>query len=143
MKRIKAVYEKISEPAGQYRAVSDAKTVFEMFQHLRQETKEHFVSIHLDIKSRVICLDEVAVGTLTNAVIHPREVYKTALLSSAASIIVVHNHPSGDPAPSQNDILITQQLEEAGELIGIKLLDHVIIGDTYLSMLGKGYLKGA
>jgi DNA repair protein RadC len=142
MRRIKAVYEKVGEPAAQYRTVSDAKTVFEMFQHLRQETKEHFVSIHLDVRNRVICVDEVSIGTLTNAVIHQREVYKTALLSSAASIILAHNHPSGDPTPSRDDIVVTEKLEQAGQLIGIKLLDHVIIGDTYFSMLDKGYLKG-
>ena len=83
----------------------------------------------------------VSVGTLNKAIVHPREVFKTAILSNAASIMAFHNHPSGETTPSQQDIQLTNRLYEAGELLGIKLLDHLIIGDgTFTSLKEKGYL---
>ena len=83
----------------------------------------------------------VSVGTLNKASVHPREVFKTAILSNAASIMAFHNHPSGETTPSQQDIQLTNRLYEAGELLGIKLLDHLIIGDgTFTSLKEKGYL---
>lgn len=103
--------------------------VFEMFRDLVLETKEHFLCLHLDGKNRIICLDRVAVGSLSQCIVHIREVMKSALLSSAAAILLVHNHPTGDPSPSSEDLAITRRLKEAGELIGIPVLDHIIIGD--------------
>ncbi len=85
-------------------------------------------------------MDRVSTGTMTSSIIHPREVFKTALLSSATSLLLLHNHPSGDPTPSCEDILITEKLKGAGEIMGIALLDHVIIGDGYVSLKEKGYL---
>lgn len=115
--------------------------VFEMFHDLIHETKEHFLTLHLDGKNRIICLDRVAVGSLNQCVVHAREVFKSALLSSASALILAHNHPSGDPGPSSEDISITRRLKEAGELIGIKVLDHIIIGDgQYVSFVEKGLL---
>ena len=105
-----------------------------------QETKEHFLCVHLDGKNRLSCVDRVAVGSLNSAIVHPREVFKTALLSSAAALILIHNHPSGDPTPSREDLELTGRLKEAGELLGIKVLDHVIIGDTYVSLCERGLL---
>lgn len=113
--------------------------VFEMFRDLILETKEHFLCLHLDGKNRIICLDRVAVGSLNQCVVHVREVMKSALLSSAAAIILVHNHPSGDPAPSGEDLAITKRLKETGDLIGIPVLDHIIIGrGQYLSFAEQG-----
>jgi DNA repair protein RadC len=84
---------------------------------------------HLDGKNRIIAMDIVSIGSLNQSIVHPREVFKTALLSSAAAIIMVHQHPTGDPSPSSEDIAITRRLKEAGEIIGVKVLDHIIVGD--------------
>lgn len=134
LKVIKPVYEsiKISEAAALYlektTPLSSSITVADMFGFLRHETKEHFIALHLDSKNRLLCLEIVSVGSLNASIVHPREVYKSALLSSAAAIVFVHNHPSGDPTPSREDIELTSRLKEAGELLGIRLLDHVVIG---------------
>ena len=114
--------------------------VFNTFSFLRHETKEYFFSIHLDGKNRICCVDEVSVGSLNQSLVVARELYKTALLSSAAAIIVLHNHPTGDPTPSREDIEITRRLKEAGDIIGVKLLDHIIIGDSFVSFVGNGLL---
>lgn len=120
-----------SEP----RTIRSASDVFDFFSPLAEFDREHFYTVHLDAKSRVIGCDEVSRGTLDSAPVHPREVYKAAILGSAASIIAVHNHPSGDPRPSREDRSITDRLARAGTLLGIPLLDHVIIGDgRYYSM---------
>ncbi len=96
----------------------------------------------LDAKNRIFKDYRVSEGTLTQSLIHPREAFRNAIKESAASVIFVHNHPSGDPTPSREDIMITERLVKAGELIGIKVLDHVIIGDNkFISMMEKGYVK--
>jgi DNA repair protein RadC len=77
---------------------------------------------------------------LNQSIVHPRELFKTALLSSAAAIILVHNHPTGDPTPSREDIEITRRLKEAGEILGVKLLDHIVIGSSYISFVERGLL---
>lgn len=146
LKQIRAVYETltIKEEVNSYlqpfTRYTSPEQVFDTFSFLRHETKEYFFAIHLDGKNRICCVDEVSVGSLNQSVVHPREVYKTALLSSAAAIILVHNHPTGDPAPSREDIEITRRLREAGEILGVKLLDHIIIGDSFLSFVGQGLL---
>lgn len=115
--------------------------VYELFCDLIHETKEHFLSLHLDGKNRIVCFDRVSVGSLNQSIVHPREVFKGAILSSAAALILVHNHPTGDPAPSAEDIAITKRLSEVGELIGIRILDHVIVGDgQYVSFVERGLL---
>ena len=115
--------------------------VFEMFRGLYDETKEHFVTLHLDGKNRVLCKETVSIGSLNQSVVHPREVFKTALLSNAASILLIHNHPTGDPEPSNEDRAITRRLVEAGVLLGIHVLDHIIIGDgTYRSFVEAGLM---
>lgn len=94
--------------------------------------REHFLSLLLDQKHAVLGIDEVSVGTLSASLVHPREVFKSAILANAAAIIVTHNHPSGDPTPSGEDMRITQKLVEAGETLGIPCIDHVILGrDVY------------
>ena len=100
-----------------------------------------FITLHLDGKNRIICMDLVSIGSLNQSIVHPREVFKTALLSNAAAIILVHQHPTGDPGPSSEDLAITRRLKEAGEIMGIKVLDHIIVGDgEYLSFVERGLL---
>ncbi len=104
--------------------------------------KEVFFCAMLDAKNRLIRDVKVSEGSLTASVVHPREAFKEAIKESAAAVIFVHNHPSGDTSPSREDISITEKLAVAGEAVGIRVLDHVIIGDgSYTSMLEKGYLK--
>jgi DNA repair protein RadC len=104
--------------------------------------KEVFHCAMLDVKNRLIKDTRISEGTLTASIVHPREAFRDAIKESAASVIFIHNHPSGDPAPSREDILITEKLESAGETVGIRMLDHIIIGDgSFISMLEKGYLQ--
>jgi DNA repair protein RadC len=146
-KQIKAVYETlhVSESASSYFSLGTRYTapqqVFETFKFLMLETKEMFLTLHLDGKNRVVCVDLVSVGSLNQSIVHPREVFKTALLSNAAAVLLIHQHPTGDPSPSAEDIAITRRLKEAGDICGIKVLDHIIIGeDQYLSFVERGLL---
>jgi DNA repair protein RadC len=92
--------------------------------------REHFVACGLDAKHRIIGVNLVAVGSLSLAIVHPREVFKPAVLMSAAALLVAHNHPSGDSSPSLEDRALTARLRQAGEVLGITLLDHVILGES-------------
>jgi DNA repair protein RadC len=103
--------------------------------------REQFVALHLDIKNRLISREIVSIGHLTAALVHPREVFKAAILANAAGIAFVHNHPSGDPEPSREDIDLTRRLVRAGELLGIPVLDHVVVatrGRVSLAERGMG-----
>lgn len=114
-----------------------ANYVMEEMRFLRQE---HFVCLYLNTKNQVIHKQTVFIGSLNSSIVHPREVFREALRRSAASIICLHNHPSGDPTPSREDIEVTKRLSECGKLIGIEVLDHIIIGDKrYVSLKEKGY----
>lgn len=102
---------------------------------LRFEQKEHFLAMFLDIRNRILALSTISVGSLTASIAHPREVFREAIRYSAAGVILVHNHPSGDPAPSREDIQLTKQMMKAGEILGIPVLDHVVVaGDNFLSL---------
>ncbi len=106
---------------------------------LRGKKKEHFLVLLLDTRGQLIKTSEVSVGSLDSSIVHPREVFKEAMSASAASVIFVHNHPSGDPEPSEDDVKLTKRLVEAGEIMGIDVLDHIIICDrNYLSLKSKG-----
>jgi DNA repair protein RadC len=96
---------------------------------LRGMDREHFWALALNTKNQLIRMAEVSVGSLNASIVHPRELYKDAVRVSAAALVVVHNHPSGDPTPSGADIQLTRRLVKAGDVLGIELLDHVIIGD--------------
>ena len=113
--------------------------VADMFMsELRYLKKEIFKGVYLDTKNRVIADETVSMGSLNTNIVHPREVFKKAIEESAASIILVHNHPSGDPTPSSEDIELTKRMLEAGNLLGIEVFDHVIIGDgKYISLKEK------
>ncbi len=100
--------------------------------------KEHFKIVMLDTKNQIIGIEDISIGSLNSSIVHPREVYKEAIARSSASIILVHNHPSGDPTPSKEDIAITRRLAEGGDILGIKVLDHIIVGSNkYLSLKEK------
>lgn len=96
---------------------------------LKGKKKEYFLALLLDTRNQLIRVAEISVGSLDSSIVHPREVFKEAVSSSAASVIFAHNHPSGDPEASEDDIKLTKRLAEAGEIMGIDILDHIIIGD--------------
>jgi DNA repair protein RadC len=103
--------------------------------------REHFRVINLSTKNAILSVDTVSIGGLSTTVVHPRETYKGAVRRSSAAILAVHNHPSGDPTPSKEDIEVTKRLAEAGKLLSIELFDHVIIGHgKYVSLKEKGIL---
>jgi len=109
-----------------------------------EQEKEHFWCIGLDVKNRIKYIDLVSLGTLTSSLIHPRETFRMAIMQGCASIVVAHNHPSGDTTPSRDDIAVTDRLCSAGEILGVKMLDHIIIGNEggYYSMLEHGHITG-
>jgi DNA repair protein RadC len=109
---------------------------------LRGLDREHFWALALSTKNRLLRMVEVSVGSLNASIVHPRELFKEAVRVSAASIVVVHNHPSGDPTPSGADLQLTRRLAKAGEVLGIELLDHVVIGDggAHASLRDMGVL---
>ncbi|OGG59925.1 hypothetical protein A3C89_03215 [Candidatus Kaiserbacteria bacterium RIFCSPHIGHO2_02_FULL_50_50] len=110
--------------------VLSAKDVWSLCHDIRSSKKEHFVALYLDTQNRVIERIIVSIGTLNSSLVHPREVFEPALKLSAAHLLVAHNHPSGSLEPSPEDIDVTIRLKNAGELLGINLLDHVILTDT-------------
>lgn len=117
----------------------DAATLVRQF--LADSDRENFIVICLNTKNEPNAIHTVGVGTLNSSQIHPRELFKISILANSASVIISHNHPSGDPTPSADDIEITKRLTEAGKILGIEILDHIIIGnDTFVSFKQKGLL---
>ncbi|KOO52321.1 DNA repair protein RadC [Viridibacillus sp. FSL E2-0187] len=103
--------------------------------------QEHFVVLFLNVKNQIIHKQTIFIGSLNASIVHPREIFREAVKRSAASLVCAHNHPSGNPAPSPEDIEVTKRIQEAGYIIGIELLDHVIIGDhQFISLKEKGYM---
>lgn len=104
------------------------------------DKREHFAALLLDNSSRLIKLEEISVGSLSESIVRPREAFKKAVIASAASIIFVHNHPSGDSSPSDEDLEITERLEEAGGIMGINVLDHIILaGNSFTNIKRQGH----
>jgi len=97
--------------------------------YLNGVDREHFVIVLLNRKNGIIGINTVSVGDLSSSIVHPREVFKPAIVAGAASIILAHNHPSGDPTPSSQDLLVTKRIKASGDILGIEVLDHIIIGD--------------
>lgn len=120
--------------------IVDSTSVFEYYKNVLMDIKqEHFYCVYLNTKNEIIKDKLLFVGTINESLVHPREIFKEAYLLSASSIICIHNHPTGNTSPSKNDILITEQLKEVGLILGIKLLDHIIIGkDGYYSFMDSG-----
>lgn len=136
----KRVYRKHSEGKYVIRSPEDAAAY--LMTDMTSLLQEHFVVMFLNVKNEVLHKHTVFIGSLNSSIVHPREIYREAVKRSAASIIVAHNHPSGNPAPSPEDIEVTKRLVEAGSIIGIDLLDHIIIGDhKFISLKEKGYMN--
>jgi len=117
----------------------------QIFNHFhfrfRDRRREYFLTLLLDGKNRIIREEQISEGSLNQSIVHPREVFSPAVKESAAAVILIHNHPSGDPAPSREDREITRRLKEAGDIMGIRVLDHIIIGDgAYCSFVEMGLM---
>ncbi|OGO76656.1 MAG: hypothetical protein A2Y23_06540 [Clostridiales bacterium GWB2_37_7] len=113
-----------------------ANAVMEDMRYLK---KEHMKAILLNIKCGLVSIEEISIGSINSSIVHPREVFVSAIKKSCASLILIHNHPSGDPTPSQEDINITRRLVEGGKILGIEVVDHIIIGDgKYVSLKDRG-----
>jgi len=139
--QIKAAFELASRVDGYPEAedkpvVKTPEDVVNLIRsRLKGKKKEYFLAILLDTRSQLIKVAEISIGSLDSSIVHPREVFKEAISASAASVIFAHNHPSGDPEASEDDINLTKRLAKAGEIVGIDVLDHIIIGDKkYLSL---------
>ena len=145
--QIKAAFElsrRLEGPPQSERKIA-IKTPEDVLSQIRSQlkgkTKEHFLALLLNTRNQLIRVAPISIGSLDTSIAHPREAFKEAIAASAASIIFAHNHPSGDPQPSEEDIKLTKRLVEAGEIIGIEVLDHIIVCDKeYLSLKAKGLL---
>ena len=142
--QIKAAFELANRleghPAGKKSLVKTPEDIVALIKgKLKGKKKEHFLALLLDTRNQLIKVAEISVGSLDTSIVHPREVFREAISASAASVIFVHNHPSGDPEASEDDIKLTKRLAEAGEIMGIDVLDHITIGDkNYLSLKREG-----
>lgn len=126
---------------GEVVRIDSAKDVAAHFRHLRDAVQEHFCALFLDAKNGVIATRTVHIGTINASLVGPREVFREAIREGASSLIVVHNHPSGDPTPSPEDVQVTERLAEVGRLLDLPLLDHVIVGHhRYVSLANLGVI---
>lgn len=113
-----------------------------LMEEMRYYRKEYFKIILLNTKNHIISVEDISIGSLNSSIVHPREIFNLPVKKSAASIILVHNHPSGDPSPSREDLEVTRRLVEAGNLLGINVLDHIIVGEgKFLSFKEKGLIS--
>lgn len=150
MSRIQVSFERVvlvKEKVGRYdlpretTSPEKAYNAITAITNVQEEAQEVFGILILNTKSKIVAVHEVSRGTLSSSMVHPREVFKPAVLHNAAAIICFHNHPSGDPEPSEDDIGITKRLIEAGEIMGIEILDHIIVGDDrYVSLKERGVM---
>ena len=141
MYELKIIREK-REGYGARKQFRSSQDIYDTFrEHFERSDREAFLVVLLDAKNKLLGFHVVSVGSLTSSLIHPREVFKIAILSNAAAVILVHNHPSGDPQPSAEELSITTRLCQTGEVIGIKVLDHVIMGEgRYVSFVDDGFM---
>lgn len=130
-------------PLYSNRALQTAQDVLDTVgEEIRKYDRELFCILNLRSKNQVINMNIVSMGTLNITLVHPREVFKSAILSNAAGIMLIHNHPSGECSPSKEDIEVTKRMAEAGDLMGITVLDHIILGEQeYYSFRETGMLK--
>lgn len=131
------------ESAGELLNFNSPATIAQYYmEDLRHKKQEFMKLLLLNTKSRLICETDISIGTVNSAIVSPREVFVEALQKNAVYIILLHNHPSGDPTPSTEDVQITMQIKEAGNLVGVELLDHIVIGDNcYISLREEGYFQ--
>jgi DNA repair protein RadC len=128
------------EPRRKIRSPADVYSL--LYPRMREQKRERLVALLLDTKNQVLREEVISIGSLNANIVHPREVFKAALMESCASVILSHNHPSGDPTPSREDIAVTEKLIEGGKLLGIDVLDHVVIGEgRYVSLKDEGYVR--
>ncbi|WP_061311287.1 RadC family protein [Clostridium botulinum] len=121
--------------------IDSPESAYNIVRYLELEDREHLVVLAVNTKNVVVNISTISVGSLNSSIVHPREVFKTLILSNAASFLVAHNHPSGYTSPSGEDIKVTKILKECGKIFGIKLLDHIIVGEEkYLSFAEEGIL---
>lgn len=119
---------------AEYSYCKSSQAVYEHFCYLESEKKEFFYVLHLDVKCSIVKKELISIGSLNISIVHPREVFASAIRECACHILLVHNHPSGDPSPSQEDFNLTQRLCQVGLLVGIDVLDHIVIGNgSYVS----------
>jgi DNA repair protein RadC len=122
--------------------VRGPETIFELTADIRRSNREHFVGFYLNSRNQVLRREIISIGSLNASIVHPREVFIPALAVSAASLILAHNHPSGDPSPSEEDLAITRRITESGRLLGVELLDHVVVArDAYTSFKERRLLR--
>ncbi|HET9940119.1 MAG TPA: DNA repair protein RadC [Candidatus Eisenbacteria bacterium] len=122
--------------------VRGPETIFELTADIRRSNREHFVGFYLNSRNQVLRREIISIGSLNASIVHPREVFIPALAVSAASLILAHNHPSGDPSPSEEDLAITRRIAESGRLLGIELLDHVVVArEAYTSFKERRLLR--
>ena len=141
IREVEVRYKASDIPLDHGEKFSCSEQIFRAFLHMWRYPVETFAVVCLDGKNRMLHVEEVAKGTLTASLAHPREIFFTAVTVRAAALICVHNHPSGDPEPSQADMDVTRRLVEGGKILGIKLLDHIVIGDQrYFSFADEGML---
>jgi DNA repair protein RadC len=140
--QVQFVSEPLEFPRGSpCRSAADVLSVARGIYATLDADKEHFLLLALNNKNRVTDFKVISTGSLTASLVHPREVWRSALHLCAAAVIFVHNHPSGEPAPSQEDIEITRRLKETGDMLGIRVLDHVVLGDgRFFSFSERGLL---
>ncbi|HII91440.1 MAG TPA: JAB domain-containing protein [Methanosarcina sp.] len=130
----------VEEPKRKVCSPKDVYTL--MYPKMREQKKEKFITLCLDTKNQILKEEIISIGSLNASIVHPREVFKSALMESSASVIMVHNHPSGDPSPSREDIMVTEKMVEGGKLLGIDVLDHIIIGEgRYVSLKDEGFVR--
>ena len=122
--------------------IKSPEDVFDYLADMRKLDKEYFRGLYLDVKNKLLRDEIITIGTLTTNIIHPREILKPAIQYSAVGVILAHNHPSGDPTPSEEDIKITEQIIESGKIMDIDVLDHIIIGDKkFVSLKAEGKIE--
>jgi DNA repair protein RadC len=129
-------------PREEFGSITNPRQAADLFmEELRYKKKEYFKILLLNTKNHIISREEISVGSLSASIVHPREIFSIPMRKSAASVILFHNHPSGDPSPSQEDLEVTRRLVDAGNILGISVRDHIIIGDgCFFSFREKGLL---
>lgn len=143
MKKIKTIlsYSVADAPLQTTEPADTPAKVLKFLDEYRTRDREHFIALYLNSRSSVIAIEVVSVGTVSASLVHPREVFKGAILFNAATVIVAHNHPSGDPEPSAEDRECTRRLRQAGELLGIPLIDHIVMGKaSHVSFRDRGLI---
>ncbi len=150
MSRIQVSFERIvlvKEKVGRYElprktnSPEQAYNAIKTITNVQEEAQEVFGVLILNTKNKIVAVHEISRGTLNSSMVHPREVFKPAVLHNASAIICFHNHPSGDPEPSRDDIEVTKRLVEAGKIMGIEVFDHIIVGDDrYVSLKERGVM---